>query len=43
MSDITISVDEIDAVLKQRLAGFTPTLAANQVGEGGNVAVGDEG
>src|SRR3954447_15620470 len=33
MSDITISVDEIDAVLKQRLAGFTPTLAANQVGE----------
>src|SRR3954452_7747067 len=33
MSDITISVDEIDAVLKQRLAGFTPTLAANQVGQ----------
>src|SRR3954452_21811220 len=39
MSDITISVDEIDAVLKQRLAGFTPTLAANQVGE--VVEVGD--
>src|SRR3954469_16351723 len=33
MSDITISVDEIDAILKQRLAGFTPTLASNQVGE----------
>src|SRR4051795_2115011 len=32
MSDITISVDEINAVLKQRLAGFKPTLEVNQVG-----------
>ena len=33
MADITISADQIAAVLDQRLAGYNPTLEMNQVGE----------
>src|SRR4051794_20495000 len=33
MADITISADDIAAVLNQRLAGYSPVLEMNQVGE----------
>src|SRR5687767_6452110 len=39
MADIQISADDIAAALRTRLAGYTPTLAANQVGR--VVEVGD--
>ena len=33
MADITISADDIAAILNKRLAGYNPTLEMNQVGE----------
>src|SRR3954447_17169415 len=42
MADITISADDIAAILNKRLAGYNPTLEMNQVGEvaevGGGIA-----
>src|SRR3954452_16354014 len=32
MSDITLNAEDIASVLRKRLAGFTPTLEANQIG-----------